>query len=108
MLVANRDDIDDGSSIEELELGVGIVDVRVVDCLDKCLSCIGSLQAAWSVKQEDTGSVRVISLIEAACSQPRHWRCTWTCIWRLINGGGSNIEHVILHRVLNNDEVLTA
>ena len=45
MLVANRDDINDACLDQELELGVGIVDVRVVDCLDKCLSCIGSLQA---------------------------------------------------------------
>ena len=53
MLVANRVDSDDGFLNQELELGVGIVDVRVVDALNKCFSCIGSLQTACSVDLED-------------------------------------------------------
>ena len=54
MLVANRDDGDDGLLNQELELGVGIVNVRLVDALDKCFSCIGSLQAAGSMDLEET------------------------------------------------------
>ena len=55
MLVANRVDADDGFLDEELELGVGIVDVSVVDSLDKCFSCVGSLQAACAAELEDPG-----------------------------------------------------
>ena len=54
MLVANRDDSDDGLLNQELEFGVGIVNVRLVDTLYKCFSCIGSLQAAGSVDLEET------------------------------------------------------
>ncbi len=54
MLVANRDDGDNGLLNQELELGVGVVDVRLVDTLYKCFSCIGSLQAAGSVDLEET------------------------------------------------------
>ena len=57
MLVANRVDGDDGFLNQELELGVGIVDVRVVDALDKCFSCIGSLQTAGSLDLEDADIV---------------------------------------------------
>ena len=38
MLVANRDDVNDACLDQELELGVGIIDIRVVDSLNKCLS----------------------------------------------------------------------
>ena len=48
MLVANRDDSDDGLLNQELELGVGIVNVRLVDTLNECLCCIRSLQTAGS------------------------------------------------------------
>ncbi len=56
MLVANRVDTDDGFLDEELELGVGIIDVGVVDSLDKCFSCIGSLEASCSEEREDLGA----------------------------------------------------
>ena len=56
MLVANRVDGDSGYLDKELELGVGIVDIRVVDSLDECFSCIGSLEASGAVDQEDISS----------------------------------------------------
>ncbi len=56
MPVANRVDSDGRFLNQELELGVGIVDIRVVDSLDKCLSCIGSLEASCAVDQEDISS----------------------------------------------------
>ena len=46
MPVANGVDGDDRFLKEDLELGVGIIDVCTVDGLNQCLCCVGALQAA--------------------------------------------------------------
>src|SRR5512137_2486737 len=101
MLVANRVDGDDGFLYQELELGVGIVDVRVVDALNKCFSCIGSLQTAGSLDLEDADIVDTSCFAQCVVVDKHVTECNAKA-WRV------DIEDIVLHWVLNNNEVLSA
>ena len=70
------------------------------------LQCVGSLQAAGSAELEDPGIVEPVAVARAACCRPRVITCTWLRLTDDIDD--VNIEHVVLHRVLDDNEVLAA